>query len=74
MILLLVGDEDIIRRGFLVTIQKLELRFDLSLEARDGEEGLRLFENYHPDIVITDIRMPLMDGLTFIQKSREISH
>ncbi len=74
MILLLVGDEDIIRRGFLVTIQKLELRFDLILEARDGEEGLRLFENYHPDIVITDIRMPLMDGLTFIQKSREISH
>lgn len=74
MILLLVEDEDIIRRGFLVTIQKLELRFDLILEARDGEEGLRLFENYHPDIVITDIRMPLMDGLTFIQKSREISH
>lgn len=74
MILLLVEDEDIIRRGFLVTIQKLELRFDLILEARDGEAGLRLFENYHPDIVITDIRMPLMDGLTFIQKSREISH
>lgn len=74
MILLIVEDEDIIRRGFLVTIQKLELKFDLILEARDGQEGLRLFENYHPDIVITDIRMPLMDGLTFIQKSREFSH
>ena len=37
--------------------------------AEDGEEGLRLFKEHRPDIVITDITMPRMDGL---QMAREI--
>jgi len=41
-------------------------RFD---RASDGEEGLRSFREYRPDLVITDITMPRMDGLTM---SREI--
>lgn len=73
MTLLIVEDENIIRKGFIITIKKLEFDFELILEAGDGEEGLRLFAEHSPDIVITDIRMPLMDGLTFIQRAREIS-
>jgi two-component system chemotaxis response regulator CheY len=37
-------------------------------EASDGEEALRLFEQKHPDIVLMDITMPKMDGLTALQR------
>jgi len=39
--------------------------------ATNGEEGLRMYYKYHPDIIITDIQMPLMDGLEMIRKIRE---
>ncbi|WP_226681917.1 response regulator [Sutcliffiella horikoshii] len=41
-------------------------------EAADGEEGLRLIEEYQPDIVITDIYMPIMNGIEMLQKCRDI--
>ena len=37
-------------------------------EASDGEEALRLFEEKRPDIVLMDITMPKMDGLTALQR------
>lgn len=43
------------------------------LVAKDGEEGLELFKKYNPDMVITDIQMPLMDGLEMSQKIFEIN-
>jgi len=40
-------------------------------EAMDGEEGLRLIESSKPDIVITDIYMPVMNGLDMIEQLRK---
>lgn len=40
--------------------------------AYDGEEGLKLFNEYHPAIVITDITMPKMDGLTMAEAIMKI--
>ena len=40
-------------------------------EASDGEEALRLFEEKRPDIVLMDITMPKMDGLTALQRILE---
>ncbi|SFB58144.1 two-component system, response regulator YesN [Cohnella sp. OV330] len=40
-------------------------------EAENGEEALALCEKYSPDIVVTDITMPIMDGLTFIRELRK---
>ena len=37
--------------------------FEACCEARDGKEALELFEQYQPDIVLTDIMMPYMDGI-----------
>ncbi len=49
---------------------------DFSVEkvyvASDGLEGLESFKKYHPDIVLTDVRMPVMDGLDMIARIREI--
>lgn len=41
------------------------------IEAENGEEGLRLYEKYKPDIILTDILMPKMDGIEMVKNIRE---
>lgn len=50
----------------------LESWVDTLYCAYDGEEGLELFERERPDIVITDIQMPRMNGLDMIDRIREV--
>ncbi len=40
------------------------------ITACDGVEGLAALREFHPDIVITDLNMPIMDGLDFIEAAR----
>ena len=40
--------------------------------ATNGEEGLRLFEAYQPDLVVADVRMPLKDGRTLLEAIRDL--
>lgn len=42
-----------------------------ALQAKDGDEGLRLSLEKHPDLILLDILMPKMDGLTMLKKLRE---
>lgn len=62
----------------LITLQMLESAIDwqqysivLSGVATDGEEGLALFEQVQPDIIIADIRMPKMNGIEFARAIRQ---
>lgn len=48
--------------------QLFEKIFDTVLSAHDGEEGLQLFTQHRPKIVITDIKMPRMDGIEMAKK------
>ncbi len=41
-------------------------------QAYDGEEGLQIFKEKNPDIILTDINMPLLDGLSMAAKIKEI--
>lgn len=41
----------------------LKRRFDAIYTAKDGSEGLELYMKHKPDIIITDIQMPVMDGI-----------
>ncbi|MFS0864631.1 response regulator transcription factor [Fredinandcohnia sp. 179-A 10B2 NHS] len=70
--ILVVEDEGIIREGLRVLLEKVIGGYTVT-EAKSGEEGLLVFQQKLPHLVITDIRMGGMDGLTFISKVRQIS-
>ena len=67
--ILYIEDEDAIREGYARALNRISNRV---LLARNGKEGLELFKKERPDIVITDIRMPVMDGIEMLQKIKEI--
>jgi DNA-binding response OmpR family regulator len=50
---------------------KLTLEGFSVLEAQDGEEGYAVALREHPDLILLDIVMPVMDGITMLQKVRE---
>jgi two-component system, response regulator YesN len=61
--LLIVDDEVEVRRGIINKIQWEELGYEIVAEGENGKEALELFEKNLPDVVLTDIKMPFMDGL-----------
>ncbi|QHT61331.1 response regulator [Paenibacillus lycopersici] len=69
---LLLDDERILLQGLANKIALMDLPLRIIGEAGDGEEGLAYMELEMPDIVITDIRMPEMDGLAFIARVRSL--
>ena len=64
---IIIDDEPIIRKGLKNIINWKQFGCTVCAEASDGEEGKHLIEVHHPDILITDIRMPEMDGLNMIR-------
>lgn len=69
---LLIDDEAEIREGMAFRIPWEQLGLTICGTAENGVEALELAEKHHPDIIITDIQMPFMDGLTFIQKAQKM--
>jgi NarL family two-component system response regulator YdfI len=65
---ILIADDHLIIRQGLRLILETEDDFKLVGEAADGAEALRLCSELHPDVVLMDLRMPGMDGLTAIER------
>lgn len=61
---LMVDDEEDIRVGIIRKIEWESLGFSLVGEAENGQEALELAEQLRPDVVLSDIKMPFMDGLS----------
>ncbi len=68
--ILLVDDEDEVRRSIRELTPWEEYGFTVSGEASNGMEALEAVEETMPDVIITDIRMPYLDGIGFIEKVR----
>ena len=67
---LLIDDEESIRKlvGLYLSSKGYEV-----ITAADGQEGIDLFRRETPSIVLTDIKMPGMDGIEVLRKIKEIS-
>jgi len=68
--IIIIEDETTVRRGIVLTINWESLNCIVVGEAANGEEGLALVERLSPDIVVTDVKMPRMDGVEMIEKLR----
>ncbi|MCX7709234.1 MAG: response regulator [Clostridia bacterium] len=68
---LIADDEFLVRLGLKTTIDWEENGFLIVGEAKNGKEAVELFEKFYPDILLTDIRMPVIDGLELIQILKE---
>lgn len=69
--ILLVEDELLVRTGMRTLVDWSAHGYELAAEAIHGQEALEILEQQEIDIVITDIRMPVMDGLKLIQHMKE---
>jgi DNA-binding response OmpR family regulator len=69
--ILCVEDEDGIRKRLVNT---LKYYFDDVLEASNGEDGYDLYQEYKPNIIISDIQMPKKNGIEMIENIRKNDH
>ncbi|MHA0855352.1 response regulator [Paenibacillus sp. CMAA1364] len=71
--LILVDDEEDVREGLLDEIVWNDYGFEVVDNAENGREATELIEKYQPDVVVTDIHMPFMNGLELAEWIREHS-
>lgn len=68
---LIAEDELLIRMGLESSIPWNELGFHIVATASDGQKAWQAYQRYHPEVLITDIRMPQLDGIELIKRIRE---
>lgn len=71
MKILIIEDEPLLRQGLVKRVNQFGLPISTIIEASDGQQGLSKVLEEEPDIVITDIRMPEMNGLELIREARK---
>lgn len=71
---LIVEDEAFVRHGIRTMVDWQSVEIGAVYEASNGQEAYELYKRLHPDIIITDQKMPVMDGLTLIKTIREKDH
>lgn len=68
---IIADDHEIFRDGFKVMMKKQEV-IELIAEADNGKELVELTRTHQPDVIITDIKMPQMDGIAATKKIKEL--
>ena len=67
----LVEDEPLVRKGLKLTVNWEAMDCIVVGEAGDGEEGYRVIRAMQPDLALTDVRIPKLDGISMISRLRE---
>ncbi|OKP72291.1 hypothetical protein A3842_22835 [Paenibacillus sp. P3E] len=68
---IVIDDEYLVRKGLIKKIQSFEQELVLLGEAENGEDALELIEQTDPDLILTDMRMPVMDGKSLLRVMQE---
>jgi len=68
--ILIIDDEEVVRESMAVYLEDSGYNV---VQAVDGKHGIILFSTHQPDLVLCDLRMPEMDGMTFLGKISKIS-
>jgi len=68
--ILYVEDEQSVQEGYSRALERISRQL---YTADNGREGLEMFEKYHPDIVVSDIKMPQMNGLDMVRAIKQIA-
>lgn len=66
--ILVVEDDKLIREGLAMTLTQAK---HVVHEAANGKEGLEIAKKIHPDAILTDLRMPVMDGHEMVSSIRK---
>jgi two-component system response regulator YesN len=70
---ILVDDEEDVRQAIIKKLDWESIGFQVIGYADNGEDALEIAERLRPDVIMTDIKMPFMDGLTLSKKLKQIS-
>ena len=65
--ILIVEDDQSLLQALTLRLERENFKI---ISARDGEDGLEQAKNLHPDLILLDIIMPRMDGITMLKKLR----
>ena len=71
MRVMVVEDEEMIRKGIVMAVDWAALDCIVVGEAANGEQALAVAEDCQPTLIITDLKMPKMDGLEMVRRLRE---
>jgi DNA-binding NarL/FixJ family response regulator len=69
--ILIVDDQSLFREG-LRTLLSVPADFEVAGEAGNGEEAIRLAANLRPDVILMDLRMPVLDGVSATRRLHEM--
>ncbi len=69
--ILIVDDEQLLRQGFIYMTDWYAMGYKIIGEASNGVEALEIIKTDRPDIVVTDVRMPVMDGIELTRLIKE---
>lgn len=70
---IICDDDEIILKGLGTVIDWAALGVEIAGTAGDGKEGMRLLRKQKPDLLMTDIRMPHVDGLSLIEEGKKLN-
>ncbi len=70
--LLIVEDEKMIRQGIKIMVMRSQVPISEIIECKNGLEALEVIKTQSIDVMITDIRMPKMDGITLVKEIKKL--